>query len=166
MTKIAINTVHFILTIDQDTGVHTISADYNLSTTMPEEQHEYYKDAIAGMISKAQTELDSFAKEGFFIRELNDLRNILDDEEFDNDDSGFSIEFEPDEDEILEEIERTKDFSNHLNEPNKYAEVYLDIESENYDYLGEFEKKFEKELDSIFQNFFFGEEKNTFKFLI
>jgi len=40
------------------------------------------------------------------------------------------------EDEILEEIERTKDFSNHLNEPNKYAEVYLDIESENYDYLG------------------------------
>ena len=110
MTKIAINTVHFILTIDQDTGVHTISADYNLSTTMPEEQHEYYKDAIAGMISKAQTELDSFAKEGFFIRELHDLRNILDDEEFDNDDSGFSIEFEPDE-ELLDKITEKKNGS-------------------------------------------------------
>ena len=40
------------------------------------------------------------------------------------------------EDEILKEIERTKDFYYHLNEPNKYAEVYLVIESENYDYLG------------------------------
>mgnify|MGYP001384717586 CR=1 FL=1 len=40
------------------------------------------------------------------------------------------------EDEILKEIERTKDFFYHLNEPNKYAEVYLVIESENYDYLG------------------------------
>jgi len=109
MTKIAINTVHFILAIDQDTGVNTISAEYNLSTTMPEEQHEYYKDAIAGMISKAQTELDSFAKEGFFIRELNDLRNTLDDEEF-NDDSGFSIEFEADE-ELLDKITEKKNGS-------------------------------------------------------
>ena len=40
------------------------------------------------------------------------------------------------EEEILEEIERTKDFFYHLNEPNKYAEVYLVIESENFDYLG------------------------------
>ena len=40
------------------------------------------------------------------------------------------------EEEILEEIERTKDFLFHLNEPNKYAEVYQVIESENYDYLG------------------------------
>ena len=40
------------------------------------------------------------------------------------------------EDEILKEVERTKDFFYHLNEPNKYAEVYLVIESENYDYLG------------------------------
>jgi len=109
MTKIAINTVHFILAIDQDTGVNTISAEYNLSSTMPEEQHEYYKDAIAGMISKAQTELDSFAKEGFFIRELNDLRNTLDDEEF-NDDSGFSIEFEADE-ELLDKITEKKNGS-------------------------------------------------------
>ena len=44
------------------------------------------------------------------------------------------------EDEILKEIERTKDFFYHLNEPNKYAEVYLVIESENYDYLGFFIK--------------------------
>jgi hypothetical protein len=40
------------------------------------------------------------------------------------------------EEEILEEVERTKDFLFHLNEPNKYAEVYQVVESENYDYLG------------------------------
>ena len=39
------------------------------------------------------------------------------------------------EDEILKEIELRKDYYYHLNEPNKYAEVYLEIESENYDYL-------------------------------
>ena len=44
------------------------------------------------------------------------------------------------EDEILKEIERTKDFYYHLNEPNKYAEVYLVKKSENYDYLGFFIK--------------------------
>ena len=44
------------------------------------------------------------------------------------------------EDEILKEIERTKDYYLHLNEPNKYAEVYLVIESVNYDYLGFFIK--------------------------
>ena len=44
------------------------------------------------------------------------------------------------EEEILKEIERTKDFYYHLNEPNKYAEVYLVKKSENYDYLGFFIK--------------------------
>ena len=43
-------------------------------------------------------------------------------------------------DEILEGIEETKDFYYHLNEPNKYAEVYLVKKSENYDYLGFFIK--------------------------
>ena len=40
------------------------------------------------------------------------------------------------EDEILKEIERTKDWSLHLQEPNKYAKVYLGGKFENYDYLG------------------------------
>lgn len=39
------------------------------------------------------------------------------------------------EDEILEEIERNKDFYEYLKEPDKYAEIYLLIESENYDHL-------------------------------
>ena len=39
------------------------------------------------------------------------------------------------EDEILEEIELNKDMYSFLNEPNKYAEIYLVIESENYDHL-------------------------------
>ena len=40
------------------------------------------------------------------------------------------------EDEILKEIERTKDWYLHLKEPNKYAHVYLVGEFLNYDYLG------------------------------
>ena len=40
------------------------------------------------------------------------------------------------EDEILKEIERTKDWYLHLKEPNKYASVYLVGEFLNYDYLG------------------------------
>ena len=40
------------------------------------------------------------------------------------------------EDEILKEIERTKDWSLHLQEPNKYGKVYLGGEFENYEYLG------------------------------
>ena len=40
------------------------------------------------------------------------------------------------EDEILKEIERTKDWYPHLKEPNKYASVYLVGEFLNYDYLG------------------------------
>jgi hypothetical protein len=40
------------------------------------------------------------------------------------------------EDEIVKEIERTKDWSLHLQEPNKYAKVYLGGKFENYDYLG------------------------------
>ena len=39
------------------------------------------------------------------------------------------------EDEILEEIERTKDFFYHLNEPNKYAEVALNNNFSKYDYV-------------------------------
>jgi len=39
------------------------------------------------------------------------------------------------EDEILKEIELNKDFYSFLKEPYKYAEVYLLIESENYDNL-------------------------------
>jgi len=37
------------------------------------------------------------------------------------------------EDEILKEIERTKDFYLHLNEPNEYAEVYLYKKLKTYD---------------------------------
>jgi len=40
------------------------------------------------------------------------------------------------EEEILKEIERTKDWYSHLKEQNKYASVYLRGEFLNYDYLG------------------------------
>ena len=44
------------------------------------------------------------------------------------------------EDEILKEIERTKNLYLYLNEPNKYSAVYLSGEFLNYDYLGFFVK--------------------------
>ena len=40
------------------------------------------------------------------------------------------------EDEILSEIERTRDWHPHLKEPYKYATVYLGGKFKNYDYLG------------------------------
>ena len=44
------------------------------------------------------------------------------------------------EDEILEGIEKTKDFYLRFNEPHKYAEVYLYKKFEKYDYLSFFIK--------------------------
>ena len=40
------------------------------------------------------------------------------------------------EDEILSEIERTRDWHPHLKDPYKYATVYLGGKFKNYDYLG------------------------------
>ena len=44
------------------------------------------------------------------------------------------------EDEILKDIELNKDYYNFLNEPNKYAEVYLFGDFSSYDYLSFFIK--------------------------
>ena len=47
------------------------------------------------------------------------------------------------EEEILEEIEKTKDDYNYLKEPNKYREVYLYKEFPTYDYISVFVKNTE-----------------------
>ena len=112
MTKIATNTVKFVLTIDQDTGGIDIEAECNLSSTMAEDQREYFENVLEGLISKLKTEPDSFAREGYFLSEIHALRTVIDDWEGDweDDGSGFSIEFEPDDD-LVDKITEKKNGS-------------------------------------------------------
>ena len=112
MTKIATNTVKFVLTIDQDTGGIDIEAECNLSSTMAKDQQEYFENVLEGLISKLKTEPDSFAREGYFLSEIHALRTVIDDWEGDweDDGSGFSIEFEPDDD-LVDKITEKKNGS-------------------------------------------------------
>lgn len=112
MTKIATNTAKFILTIDQDTGGIDIEAECNLSSTMAKDQQEYFENVLEGLISKLKTEPDSFAREGYFLSEIHALRTVIDDWEGDweDDGSGFSIEFEPDDD-LVDKITEKKNGS-------------------------------------------------------
>jgi|TARA_R110000851_G_scaffold173159_1_gene319480 hypothetical protein len=110
MTKIPTNTVKFVLTIDQDSGGIDIEAECNFSATMAEDQREYFENVLEGLISKLKTEPDSFAREGYFLSEIHTLRSVIDDGDWEDDDSGFSIEFEP-ADDLLDKITEKKNGS-------------------------------------------------------
>ena len=116
MSKLKPNTIVIELEIDQDNEVMDVEVEYNLSITMTEEQKTFYVNVVNGLNSKLKSEIDVFAKEGFFIKEISHLRafadhvvetNPLKDEE---DDSEFTIDFEPDE-ELLEAISEKKNGS-------------------------------------------------------
>jgi len=72
----------------------------------------------------------------FFLNPTSVIADDISDFEIEGISIGDSLLDYMTEEEILKEIERTKDWSLHLQEPNKYAKVYLGGKFENYDYLG------------------------------
>ena len=106
MSKVKSNSIRLDINIDQNNDILEVVADYNLSETMSEDQQAYYLNVVNGIISKCKSEIDIFAKEGYFIRELNKLRNFADEvisNVDEDDDEAFSIEFEPSE-ELLDAV--------------------------------------------------------------
>tara|TARA_R100000935_G_scaffold55862_1_gene86375 strand:+ start:7355 stop:7714 length:360 start_codon:yes stop_codon:yes gene_type:complete len=106
MSKIENNTIRLNILIDQINDILDVEVDYNLSSTMSDDQQEYYLDVVNGIISKCKNEVGVFAKEGYFIRELNKLR-LFADEIVNNEEEEFSIEFEPSE-ELVEAVSENK----------------------------------------------------------
>tara|TARA_R100000544_G_scaffold16829_1_gene8000 strand:- start:175 stop:519 length:345 start_codon:yes stop_codon:yes gene_type:complete len=111
MKRSSTNVINLNIEIDQTTNTNTIDVEYNFSVTMPSEQKLYYQDIISGLISKLNTEMDTFAKEGLQIRTIEELRNFVDNDE------AFII-FEPDE-ELLEKVSDTKNGTKVLPFNNK-----------------------------------------------
>ena len=72
----------------------------------------------------------------FFLSSPSVLADDISDFEIEGMSIGDSLLDYMTEEEILKEIERTKDWMVYLQEPNKYANVYLGGKFENYDYLG------------------------------
>jgi len=87
--KLPKNTINIRITIDQDTDHYDIGAEQSLSPMMSEEQHQFYLDALNGLVGKLKTELSSFAFHGSLLREITVLREIIDND--------GEIDFEPDE---------------------------------------------------------------------
>jgi len=111
MSKLPKNTIRIDMTIDQDAQVIDVEMDASFSSTMPDEMRGFYEDVMHGIMSKTRTELDSFAKEGYYLREIAELRGIIDGDDEDDD---FESGFEPDE-ELLAKITEKKNGSKVLN---------------------------------------------------
>lgn len=113
MSKLKPNTIAIELQIDQDNEVMDVEVEYNLSVTMSEDQKAFYVNVVNGLNSKLKSEIDTFAKEGFFIKEISQLRALADhmveasSYEDEEDDSEFTIDFEPD-DELVEAVSEKK----------------------------------------------------------
>jgi hypothetical protein len=112
MSKLKPNTISIELQIDQDNEVMDVEVEYNLSVTMSEDQKSFYVNVVNGLNSKLKSEIDTFAKEGFFIKEISQLRALADHmvsvEPYDDeDDSEYTIDFEPD-DELVEAVSEKK----------------------------------------------------------
>ena len=115
MSKAKNNSILLEFKIDQDAGVLDVAVDFNFSKTMPEDQQNFYENVVNGIMSKSRTELDGFAKEGYYLREINELRAMLDAmEEDDDDDDDFGIAFEPAE-ELLETIAKKENGNKVIN---------------------------------------------------
>ena len=88
------NQIQFTLNVDQTSDTLNLKVEHNLSATMREDQHEFYFDLINGLISKINTGADELAFQGSLLREISNLRSIIDDLDEDDDEG---ITFEPDE---------------------------------------------------------------------
>ena len=88
------NQIQFTLNVDQTSDTLNLKVEHNLSATMYEDQHEFYLDLINGLISKINTGADELAFQGSLLREISNLRSIIDDLDEDYDEG---ITFEPDE---------------------------------------------------------------------
>tara|TARA_R100000541_G_scaffold16283_1_gene25901 strand:- start:289 stop:627 length:339 start_codon:yes stop_codon:yes gene_type:complete len=88
------NQIQFTLSVDQTSDTLNLKVEHNLSATMYEDQHEFYLDLINGLISKINTGADELAFQGSLLREISNLRSIIDDLDEDDDEG---ITFEPDE---------------------------------------------------------------------
>ena len=111
MKKSSSNIINIQILIDQDTNTESFEVEGNFSVTMPPEQQLYYENVVNGLVTKLNTEIDSFAKEGYYVRTIEDLRNYIDDSE-------YPIEFEPD-DELLDKVSDTKNGTKILPFSNK-----------------------------------------------
>tara|TARA_R110002073_G_scaffold809_1_gene5839 strand:+ start:294 stop:650 length:357 start_codon:yes stop_codon:yes gene_type:complete len=115
MSKLPANTIRIDLSIDQDAQVIDVEMDCRFSSTMPVDMQVFYTDVMHGLMSKARTELDSFAKEGYYLREIGELRSMIDE---DDEDGDFDIGCGPDE-ELLDKITEKKNGSKVLSFNNK-----------------------------------------------
>lgn len=113
MSRTKPNTIVIELEIDQDNEVMDVEVEYNLSVTMTEDQKAFYVNVVNGLNSKLKSEIDVFAKEGYFIKEISQLRALADQlvssnpyEDLEDEDE-FTIEFEPD-DELKEAVSEKK----------------------------------------------------------
>lgn len=88
------NQIQFTLSVDQTSDTLNLKVEHNLSATMYEDQHEFYLDLINGLISKINTGADELAFQGSLLREISNLRSIIDDLDEDDEEG---ITFEPDE---------------------------------------------------------------------
>ena len=88
------NQIQFTLNVDQTSDTLNLKVEHNLSATLYEDQHEFYLDLINGLISKINTGADELAFQGSLLREISNLRSIIDDLDEDDDEG---ITFEPDE---------------------------------------------------------------------
>ena len=86
--------------IDQDNSTESIEVDCDLSATMPPEQRLYYENLTHGLVTKLNTEIDSFAKEGYYVRTIEEQQRYINDTE-------YPIEFEPDDD-LINKVSDTK----------------------------------------------------------
>jgi|TARA_R110001606_G_C15077024_1_gene616745 hypothetical protein len=111
MSRAKRNTIIIEIEIDQDNETLDFDVEHNLSVTMTEEQQAYYLNIVNGLNSKLRSEIDTFAKEGYFIREINSLRTIaeqlIEDDYEEEEPNGFTIEFEPDE-ELVDAVSEQK----------------------------------------------------------
>ena len=76
----------------------------------------------------------------FFLSSPSVFADTISDFEIEGISIGDSLLDYMTEEEILEEIERTKDWYSYLNEPNKYSEIYLFKDFPTYDFLSFFVK--------------------------
>ena len=70
MKNTSLNMINIQILIDQDNSTESIEVDCDLSATMPPEQRLYYENLTHGLVTKLNTEIDSFANIFAFLSSL------------------------------------------------------------------------------------------------